>query len=108
MEKSATVLARMRGLQEQISSLQNEAKDQLLQTIQDCIAELSKLGFAYKLVSAQGRAAGTRRKNPDRPCPICEFVTSPPHDARTHRGQSKKKPFTAAELKELGLSRQSR
>ncbi len=108
MDKSVSAFSRMKGLQDQISSLQSEAKDELLQKIQDCIAELAHLGFSYKLVSVQGRATGTRKKNPDRPCPVCDFATAPPHDARTHRGQSKKKPFTAAELKDMGLSKRSK
>lgn len=55
--------------------------------------------------SSGGDRKGTRTTNPDRPCPICEFKTVPPHDARRHRGQSEKRPFTAEELETLGMKK---
>jgi hypothetical protein len=68
--------------------------------------ELDRL--LYQLVSGAAKPAksgpseilGTVK---DAPCPICEFLTIPPHDRRTHRNQKKKAPFSAAELKEKGL-----
>jgi hypothetical protein len=50
-------------------------------------------------------AKRTRTKNPDRDCPICEFKTVPPHDARRHRGQKEKRPFTAEELEAMGMEK---
>lgn len=52
-----------------------------------------------------GERKGTRTTNPDRPCPICEFKTVPPHDARRHRGQKDKRPFTIEELHEMGMTK---
>lgn len=52
-----------------------------------------------------GERKGTRTANPDRACPICEFKTVPPHDARRHRGQTDKRPFTAEELDAMGMKK---
>ena len=73
-----------------------------------------RLGFNYRLVegstgsrssAGEGSRKGTRQVNAERPCPICNFRTDPPHDARRHRGQDDKRPFTAEELRHLGLKR---
>ena len=97
---------RIRKLKEEITTLQGSAKDELLMEIRSKIAELNELGFSYELTSGV-RSQAQRKRNPDRPCPVCKIVTDPPHDARAHRGQGRKtkKPFTAAELKELGYTR---
>ena len=65
---------------------------------------LKELGF-------RGRAAAKESKSreesapKDEPCPICHFRTDPPHDGRSHRGQPKKKPFTAEELEQKALTK---
>lgn len=96
---------RIRKLKEEITDLQSSAKEELLMEIRAKISELNELGFSYELTSGD-RSQGQRKRNPDRPCPVCKVVTDPPHDARAHRGQgTTKKPFTAAELKDLGYTR---
>jgi hypothetical protein len=50
-------------------------------------------------------AKRTRNKNPDRECPICQFKTVPPHDARRHRGQKEKLPFSVKELEAMGMEK---
>lgn len=100
----------IKRLQEQISSLQLEARDQLIAQANQAIQDLNRMGFDYRLVqgSGRGRSAGkaTRQSDPNRPCPVCKFRTVPFHDARTHRSQgNNKKAFTADELRELGLKR---
>lgn len=96
---------RIRKLKEEITTLQSSAKEELLVEIRAKIAELNELGFSFELTSG-GRSKLQRQRDPDRPCPVCKIVTDPPHDARAHRGQGKtKKPFNAAELKELGYTR---
>lgn len=100
-------LGRFRKMQDEITTLQSAAKEHLLADIHANVAELNRLGFSYALVSGR-RSQLQRQRNPNRPCPVCKFVTDPPHDARAHRSQGKtKKPFAAAELKELGYSRRS-
>lgn len=100
----------IKRLQDQINSLQSEARDQLIAQANQAIRDLNHMGFDYRLVQGgeRGRSAGkaTRLSDPDRPCPVCKFRTTPFHDARTHRRQgSNKKAFTADELRELGLKR---
>lgn len=106
-QQEQPALSRIQKLQAEIDSLQNQAKEDLLKRIRADINELNAMGLNYKLVAgARRNGSSQRHSDPTRPCPVCRFVTTPHHDARTHRGQGKsKKPFTAAELKELGLSK---
>lgn len=100
----------IKRLQDQISSLQLEAREQLVAQASQAIQDLNRMGFDYRLVqgSRRSRSTGgaTRRSDPTKPCPVCKFRTVPFHDARTHRSQgNNKKVFTADELRELGLKR---
>lgn len=71
------------------------------------------LGVRYELREASpapNRKARSRttvsRKgavSPQKPCPVCGFQTDPPHDARRHRGQSRKRAFTAKELAAMDM-----
>ena len=99
-------LERLRQLDEERSSILQNAKEEALDQANRAIEALNSLGFNYRLTEG-GRARrtsggesrkGTRQVNPERPCPICGFRTEPPHDARRHRGQEPKRPFTEAEL----------
>jgi hypothetical protein len=69
---------------------------------------LKGLGFRGRSTAKTPEAAkandGTTSSE-DRPCPICNFRTDPPHNGRSHRGQLTKKPFTAEELEEKGLAK---
>ncbi len=56
---------------------------------------------------SEGSQKGTRQANPERPCPLCGFRTNPPHDARAHRSQTTKAPFTAEELSARGMQKVS-
>lgn len=72
------------------------------------IAAKASVPFSSKEPAKAAKASttkATRTSNPDRPCPICGFKTVPPHDARRHRGQSEKKPFTAEELNTMGMKK---
>jgi len=107
-----SVMEQIRKLDEQKAKLLNDAKKEALEKAEDAIADLNSLGFHYRLVegstgrsSVEGSRKGTRQVNAERPCPICNFRTEPPHDARRHRGQDDKRPFTVEELRQLGLKR---
>jgi hypothetical protein len=105
-EKSA--IERIKELDAERASLFEQAKEEALQKATEAITDLIALGLDYQLVkgapkpakSEPGEILGTVK---DSPCPICEFLTIPPHDRRSHRNQKKKAPFSAAELKEKGL-----
>jgi len=108
-EKSA--IQRIKELDEERVRIFEQAKEEALEKAKAAVAELNALGLDYALVvSGSKRAHAPKATAPSKgavkaaPCSICGFQTSPPHDARTHRGQSKKKPFTTAELEEKGLT----
>src|SRR5271166_3486468 len=52
---------------------------------------------------AKATTTGNKREPSGNECGYCHFKTIPPHDKRSHRTQKKKRPFTDAELKELGM-----
>jgi hypothetical protein len=110
--ENAAVADRIKALDAERSAIKEEA----LERAKVAIADLALLGHDYELVE---RGAGRRRakvevesevveeKRAPRAwaavCPICQFQTTPPHDARSHRGQEEKGRFSAAELREKGL-----
>jgi hypothetical protein len=110
-EKSA--IQRIKELDEERAKIFDHAKEEALEKAQQAVAELKALGLTYTLVNGEenikakkgdqgGRNKGSVKEGP---CSICGFETSPPHDARKHRSQMKKKAFTAAELTEKGLTK---
>jgi hypothetical protein len=70
---------------------------------------LKGLGFRGRtpkaLNASEASKANARTGLSDEPCSICDFQTDPPHDGRSHRSQTKKKPFTEEELEEKGLTK---
>lgn len=109
-DKSAA--QRIKELDDERAKLISQAKSDALARASAALEELNSLGFSYSLVegnkapAAKPARTGTRQVK-DADCPICKFRTEPPHDGRKHRSQpeSRKKPFTAAELTDLGLKR---
>jgi hypothetical protein len=108
----SSVHEKLKALDDQKSALLKEAKASALGQAEAAIQELNDLGFHYRLTEGGGKASpvqkGTsttkQRKSKDAPCPICGFKTAPKnHDARSHRGQAHKKPFTTAELTAKGI-----
>lgn len=102
-------VARIKELDKERSQLLTTAKKEALDRANEAIADLNALGFSYTL-SGEGAAPRRGRKGmrqvKDAACPVCKFKTAPPHDARKHRGQGKrKKAFTVSELQELGLKK---
>ena len=96
----------IKKLDEERTKLLESAKADALARAEEAINELTALGFDYELAEP---ARETARKglvpdhHPKGTCPICEYATKPPHDKRSHRSQTKKKPFTDAELAERNL-----
>lgn len=103
-----STLEKLRALDEQRSKLLQDAKAEALANARKAIDDLNALGFDYSLteesVSKGRKASGIKRPMKDGPCPICKFKTDPLHDARAHRSQEKKKPFTQAELAEREMT----
>ena len=112
MAEKQTTLQQIKKLDEERTKLLESAKADALARAEEAINELTALGFDYELVEpAKETARKTRavRKgmvpdhHPKGTCPICEYATKPPHDKRSHKSQTKKKPFTDAELAERNL-----
>ena len=105
-QRSLTAVERIKQLDVERERILSEAKNEALSKAQEAVAELKALGISYDL-----REAATPKRKPKRqakggPCPICAFETAPPHDARRHRTQGDdRRPFTADELAELGLTK---
>jgi hypothetical protein len=99
-----SVLEQIKKLDEQRAKLLSDAKTEALAKAEAAIEELNSLGFSYSLTAGTGtkKKTGTRNTDPAKKhCDICDING---HDGRAHRSQGdKKKKFTAAELKELGL-----
>ena len=112
MAEKQTALQQIKKLDEERTKLLESAKADALARAEEAINELTALGFAYEIVEtarATVRKMRTVRKSlapdhhPKGTCPICEYATKPPHDKRSHRSQTRKKPFTDAELAERNL-----
>jgi hypothetical protein len=112
-----SAVERLKALDEERSRLVDDAKSEAMERANEAISALNALGFSYRLTqsgdagpgrrisSGQESRKGTRQVNAERPCPICGFRTEPPHDARRHRGQDPKRPFTDEELKANNMRR---
>lgn len=106
----------IRELDDKRATIVSAAKKEALERANNAIAELRALGFNYQLTENGAAGPGARRKaaatapgkgiRSGTLCPVCEFTTEPPHDARKHRAQGKRKrAFTPKQLEELGLTK---
>jgi hypothetical protein len=111
MQKSA--IEEIKELKAQLETKTEQAKAEALDRASEAIGFLRELGIdndtILKELGFRGRAKvkESREGRPpgDQPCAICHFRTDPPHDGRSHRGQAKKKAFTAEELEQKGLTK---
>jgi hypothetical protein len=112
MAEKQTALQQIKKLDEERGKILEGAKKEALARAEEAIIELTALGFEYELVEprrATARKPRTARKgsapdhHPKGVCGICGWATNPPHDKRSHKSQTKKKPFTDAELTEKGM-----
>ena len=111
MQKSA--IEEIKELKARMESITEQAMAEALAKANEAIGVLRELGLnndtILKQLGFRGRAAAKESREgsapKDEPCPICHFRTAPPHDGRSHRGQSKKKPFTAEELEQKALTK---
>ena len=104
---------KVRELDTQRARLIAAAKAEVMKKVERAIKELDDLGFTYKLV-ADGdrrtvlkkakRGEGRAESKMDL-ARYASFQLYRAHDARTHRGQTKKAPFTSQELVERGFRR---
>jgi hypothetical protein len=98
-------LTQLRALEKQKSKLVESAKGELLQKIDKDLQQLRTLGFDYTLSKRKANKRANGRRLSGTPCSICGFETDKPHDARSHRWQKPKGPFSDKELDERNLRR---
>jgi hypothetical protein len=112
MQKS--VIDEIRELKAQVQSKTEQAKAEALESAKEAINFLRELGIdndtilkdlGFRARTKSPKEKTERTSSKDEPCPICNFQTDPPHDGRSHRGQSKKRPLTTEELEEKGLTK---
>lgn len=84
-------------------TLKQSAIKELLAEIKDAEKKLTDLGYSQTTTKPAGKGKQVRTVDPNAPCPICKFVTVPPHNGRQHR--TIKKAFNTAQLAELGLKK---
>jgi hypothetical protein len=111
MQKS--VIDEIRELKARVQSKTEQAKAEALESAREAINFLRELGIdndtILKELGFRARTKSPKENASQRPssndefCPICNFRTDPPHDGRSHRGQTKKRPLTAEELERKGL-----
>jgi hypothetical protein len=111
MQKSA--IEEINDLTARIESMAERAKAGALAKTNEAINVLRELGIDNDGIlkelgfkgpaKDQGSKAGRAPK--DELCPVCNFKTAPPHNARSHRSQTTKKPFTADELEQKGMTK---
>ncbi|MCC7500097.1 MAG: hypothetical protein IT160_21125 [Bryobacterales bacterium] len=87
---------------EAAEAIRVKAVEELVAEINGRIEELNSFGCNYRLTDSAPKRRGRRSVSaPAKYCPVCKIEG---HDARSHRNQNPKKPFTKAELQERGLA----
>jgi hypothetical protein len=108
MQKSA--IEEIKELKAQLATKTEQAKTEALKNATAAINALRELGIDINVILKDlelksDTKAKAKEKHKVMSCRICNFKTDPPHDGRTHRGQTKKKPLTAGELEKKGLTK---
>jgi hypothetical protein len=122
-------IEQIQELDAQREEILSEAKTNALTRAEEAVSELNALGFHYYIgeteknvrramrrpkqlpgVERRGRAkhasldkSALHKPSSDKPCPICNFQTDPPHDKRSHRNYPR--AFTERQLAEWGMTR---
>jgi hypothetical protein len=97
-----TPVQRLAKLDAERAEILASAKADALKKANEAVAELNLLGFHY-LLCEEGEKPSSKKGEQTGPCPVCKFMTDPPHGGRTHKSQTEKKAFTDEELKQKGL-----
>ena len=100
-----SVLEQLKELDAQRQRLMEGAMAEAMAAMNSALEGVNALGRRFRLVEDAGAGRKGTRQVRDTPCKICGYKTRPPHDARRHRAQKTKKPFTNGELNEMGLEK---
>jgi hypothetical protein len=101
-----TPVQRLAKIDADRKELFDSIKAEALQEANEAVSKLNALGFHYLLCEEGEKLNGSKKGEQTGPCPVCKFMTDPPHGGRTHRAQKpEKRPFTDEELKQRNLAR---
>ena len=100
-----SVYDQLKDLDSQRQKLMEGAMAEAMATMKTALEAVNSLGRHFRLVEDTGSGKKGTRQVRDVPCKVCGFRTRPPHDARRHRAQKTKKPFTNGELQRMGLEK---
>jgi hypothetical protein len=111
MQKSA--IEEINELKARIEGIAEQAKAEALAKANEAIGVLRELGIDNDVIlkelgfkgKAKNQESRVGRPPKDGQCPVCNFKTDPPHNGRSHRSQITKKPFTADELEQKGMTK---
>lgn len=98
-----TAIDNVLKIQQQYEEARKAAVEEIQVQIRELQDQLRALGVREGTRPAgKSKGAGTVG---DKPCSVCGFKTTPPHDSRSHRSQKSKKPFTKEELDARNLTK---
>src|ERR1700722_4007656 len=100
-----TPVQKLARLDQERAEILASAKADALQKANEAVGELNALGFHYLLCEEGEKPTGSKKGEQTGPCPVCKFMTNPPHGGRTHKSQPEKRPFTEEELAKRSLIR---
>ena len=100
-----SVLEQLKELDAQRQRLLEGAMSEAMASLNAALESVNALGRRFRLVEDTSTGRKGTRQVKDAPCKICGFKTRPPHDARRHRAQKTKKPFSNAELQAMGMEK---
>lgn len=113
MAKQPTIIEQLRALDEQRAVLVESAYGSAMEQAEEAVSQLNMLGRGkYRLIDEsqvqttrpmKAKKEGTVREKRAVECPVCEYMTDPPHDKRAHRNG--KPAFTDEDLAERGWSK---
>lgn len=105
--KDLTPVQKLARLDAERAEILATAKADALQKANEAVEELNLLGFHYLLCEEgdQPKGATSGKGFPNGICSICKFETDKKHDARSHKKQDPKRPFTDAELQTMGMKK---
>ncbi len=105
MPRDESALDQLKKLNKERDGLLSKARSEALENAKEAVKVLKELGLEYSLV--EGKSQSVKGSLSDKPCDLCGFGTSPPHDKRKHRWVLgfEDTPFTASKLRELNLTK---
>jgi hypothetical protein len=117
--KQPATIETWKEFERQRIEMREQLRQDAMSRAEQAIADLAEIGFHYYLGETEKSVRPAKRAkqrtstdksarhkpSADKPCPICEYRTDPPHDRRSHRMQKRKRAFTDKELEAARMTR---